>query len=500
MTTLKARAVASACAATGLLGLGTGDALADSFAYTGAVQQYTVPAGVHSVHAVATGARGGNGGGRGATTTTDLWVQPGEVLYVLVGGDGGYGAGQPGGFNGGGGTSDYGGGGAGGGATDIRRAAGDLATRVLVAGGGGGAGAWHGGGDAGAPGDGDAGYGHGGGAGTPAAGGEGGWSSVGGTGASGVLGTGGRAGIYFYPPYEGAGGGGGGYYGGGGGGSFAGGGGGSSFFGVTVWSRSTSFAGSSAAVEITPNPVGTDVGSVSFADTPTTGTSAPKTVTFHNDGADAVTLQGIDFDYADGAAGDDFLVSSGTCGGTVAPGASCIIRVRFNPQGTGASSSGLLLTPVVAGTGAALPLVRVALSGTATGLPQGPKGDTGAQGLTGATGATGVQGATGPTGAAGATGAQGPQGEKGATGDAGADGQVRLTSCRITTKKRLLCDAVIDGRYVTITFVDAKGNVALVRNGKRYATARLARSKRGTPRLVKVKRLRRLQRGRYLAR
>lgn len=55
-------------------------------------------------------------------------------------------------------------------------------------------------------------------------------------------------------------------------------------------------------------------------------------------------------------------------------------------------------------------------------IPQGLKGDTGAQGPQGEKGETGAQGPQGPKGDTGAQGIQGPQGEKGETGDTGPQG------------------------------------------------------------------------------
>jgi hypothetical protein len=539
------RAMIFACAATAALVAGpTGDAFAapatTTFSPTGAEQQYTVPAGVYSIHALATGGAGGAGqragGGRGATVEADLPVTPGQVLYVLVGGNGASGRGAVGGFNGGGSsTSGYDGGSSGGGASDIRTASTDLSTRVLVAGGGGGGGSsWSAtpyGGDAGAPGGGNDSYGSAGGAGTQIAGGTAGWSNVGGGGGEGSPGQGGIAGTYWYPPYHGGGAGGGGYFGGGGGGSFSGGGGGSNFFGPEATNTLTSFAGSSPAVAVTPNELAASPGSLTFAGTPTQSTSAPKAVTIHNDRPNPVMITGTDFDTSSGRQGDDYLVGSSTCGGNLASGATCVLRVRFNPQGTGASASVLQIN-ILDTIDATRHTLSVPVWGTATGLPQGPTGTTGATGATGTTGATGAQGLVGPTGAqgpvgatgttgttgttgaigpigltgakgatgaTGTTGAQGAPGTDGAPGAAGADGTVKLTSCRITSKKRLLCDATIDGRAVTITFVDAQGNVSLVRNGVHYANGKIKSTSRGR-KLVNLKRLRPLVRGHYSAR
>jgi hypothetical protein len=69
-----------------------------SFGYTGAVQTYTVPAGVGSITLQIAGAGGGGGGadeggaggngGSGATVTATLLVQGGSVLSIYVGGGG----------------------------------------------------------------------------------------------------------------------------------------------------------------------------------------------------------------------------------------------------------------------------------------------------------------------------------------------------------------------------------------------------------------------------
>jgi len=129
-------------------------ALTDTFAYTGAVQSWTVPAGITSVYVQAIGAAGGAGtkvGGAGARVQGTLAVTPGETLNIYVGGGGAAGAaGATGGWNGGGngqGTTGSGGGGA----TDLRQSGTAVANRVIVAGGGGGGGAWGVGGGAGYP-------------------------------------------------------------------------------------------------------------------------------------------------------------------------------------------------------------------------------------------------------------------------------------------------------------------------------------------------------------
>jgi hypothetical protein len=220
-----------------------------TFTFTGAEQQFTVPAGVSSIHVVLIGGRGGAygslaAGGMGARVEGDLAVSPGMQLFIEVGGNGPDDTEQqtPGGFNGGGvgGGSETGLGYAagGGGASDIRTVSrtfpGTLESRLVIAAGGGGA-AWSSsgsapGGNAGQPGGGP---GNGGSPGTASAGGAGGPASEGMNGFDGVLGVGGGGGNGWLP----GGGGGGGRYGGGGGaagdptttGMGGGGGGGSSF-------------------------------------------------------------------------------------------------------------------------------------------------------------------------------------------------------------------------------------------------------------------------------
>ncbi|MDO7877627.1 T9SS type A sorting domain-containing protein [Hymenobacter sp. ASUV-10] len=240
--------------------------MATSYAYTGGVQTYTVPAGITAVQVTATGASGGThntfvaGHLNGAVVRATLTVVPGEVLTV-VGGQGGNGSftlfNGAGGYNGGTGRNS----GGGGGATDVRRASsagstGDyLPSRnaLVVAGGSGGAGfdnptlynALGGGGGVPNGGDGQ-------GRGTPglgatqtAAGGGG----VSGSGATGGTGNNGGARCA---------GGGGGYYGGGGAATSTGGsgGGGGSSWVMPTGSRDISYSLAPAigngSVSITP--------------------------------------------------------------------------------------------------------------------------------------------------------------------------------------------------------------------------------------------------------
>ena len=86
--------------------LASGQVQTETFNYTGAMQTWTVPAGVTSVTVEAWGAQGqtnagGNvAGGLGGYATGDLTVTPGQVLNIFVGGGGAQST--AGGFNGGG--------------------------------------------------------------------------------------------------------------------------------------------------------------------------------------------------------------------------------------------------------------------------------------------------------------------------------------------------------------------------------------------------------------
>lgn len=476
-----------------------------TFTYTGGVQAYTVPAGVYLLNVTAVGATGGqaniNGsaaGGRGGVVASDVPVTPGQVLSIYVGGNGAGGAYTAGGYNGGGDAAPYNYGSSGGGASDIRTTAGDLASRLLVAGGGGGSGAGYNvsapGGSAGNPagqsGGGANSYGCPGAGGTQSAGGTGGCANGNRNGGDGSLGQGGTAGFYFYPPYEAAGGGGGGYYGGGGGGSFAGGGGGSDFVEASAFLTSYSLDSTSTPsvtvqpiVDVIPNPA-----SLTFAGTSTQGTSAPQAVTLTN--VDSVSLQivGESFDYSNGQNGDDYFVSSGTCGGTIAAGATCQLEVRFNPQGTGSSSSGMFINTT--DNSGVTDVAYVALGGTATGLPQGPAGTTGttgAAGSTGSAGSTGPQGPVGTQGAKGSAGTHGSTGNKGATGPRGLAAKYRfgvVFSCHLTARNRRVTCMVFDpgsfGRRLT-------ANLTAVHNdGDSDADVQASGSARGSKAVARI--------------
>lgn len=214
-----------------------------TFAFTGAVQTYTVPAGVTNIQIECWGAQGGTGtgfdgvegtGGLGGYAIGELAVTPGQVLEVYVGGAGAMFG--PGGFNGGGQAgTNYGA--AGGGASDVRTGAYALGDRVIVGGGGGGGtfGSYghfggEGGGLVGGMGDSGDGFTAGSG-GTQVAGGAAGCCY--GAASAGTFGLGAGPGDYHNA------GGGGGWYGGGSGAGHAGAGGGSSYIAGVVAGSTT---------------------------------------------------------------------------------------------------------------------------------------------------------------------------------------------------------------------------------------------------------------------
>ncbi len=198
-----------------------------NFSYTGAPSIWVVPPCVTSLDIVIAGAEGGgvggSNGGDGAIITATIPVLPGDIIEIIVGGQGGcptpgYNGGGTG-FNSSDGNPNYGSCG-GGGSTNI------LVNGVLtaVASGGGGCGGgsdvFNGGGNGGCL-IGTAGvstYGAGGGPGTQVAGGAGGapWA---GTPPGGQPGTSGQGGMGGQWQTASGGGGGGGYFGGGGGGN-----------------------------------------------------------------------------------------------------------------------------------------------------------------------------------------------------------------------------------------------------------------------------------------
>jgi glycine rich protein/type IX secretion system substrate protein/Big-like domain-containing protein len=240
------------------------NAQTSTYAYTGSMQTYVVPAGVTSINIDMSAAKGGDypgisTGGYGGRVQATMAVTPLQTYNVFIGAVGANGGGGivgAGGSNSGGGAnggsgSNSNGGAAGGGSTDLRFGGTALANRVIVAGAGAG-GAWDCG-ENGGPGGGLTG-GNGYACGvyfSPVAGGSqtgGGY----GTQTNGSLGAGGNAYCCFWGS-----GGGGGYYGGGG--MYSGSGGGGSSYpasaggSITAITHTQGYCATNGSMVITVN-------------------------------------------------------------------------------------------------------------------------------------------------------------------------------------------------------------------------------------------------------
>jgi hypothetical protein len=89
--------------------------------------------------------------------------------------------------------------------------------------------------------------------------------------------------------------------------------------------QAVALSGTGQSVVVSPT-------SLSFGTMAVGGTSAPQTVTVTNLNSITVTFTGIVFA---GTSAGDYLISSNTCGATIAGGASCSVGVEFKPTTTG---------------------------------------------------------------------------------------------------------------------------------------------------------------------
>jgi LruC domain-containing protein len=294
-----------------------------TFDYLGAPHQFVVPPGVTQLDVTLAGGQGGRCGGcpvtvvggQGAAFSTVLTVMPGDVLDLIVGGQGAPGSGAAGGGGGGGSFILLNG------------------TPLAIAGGGGGAG---GGASGGAGGSGGSGAGGGGGALGGGGGGGGGWSSPGAGGGSGAGGGGAGGGG------GGSGGGGGGFggFGGGGGGGSGGGGGGGYTGGTGCHPTIIATGGTNYSTTTVVNlPGQTGNGQITF----TFPSSAPATYSWEQGPwsacASGAQTRSVDCVRSDGARASAGSFAASLCGAST-PQASLPCPWPFNVGYTGTGYTG----------------------------------------------------------------------------------------------------------------------------------------------------------------
>ena len=178
---------------------------------------------------------------------------------------------------------------------------------------------------------------------------------------------------------------------------------------------------------VVPSPASLGFGSQA------TGTiGVAKTITLTSSGEAPLVVDRVRIE---GGHAEEFLDAADTCAGeTIAPDATCTVKLRFAPSAEG--SRGAVLKVFSNAPGDAL---AVALSGTGTSPasqgtgPAGPAGPEGPAGSVGPTGATGATGATGPAGPQGPVGPQGPPGRDArvtCTAGKAKNGKVKVT-CKV---------------------------------------------------------------------
>lgn len=174
-------------------------------------------------------------------------------------------------------------------------------------------------------------------------------------------------------------------------------------------------------------------GPVAFPEQAANTIGSAKQVTVTNTGSNLLHIGQAYTEAEDEASAPDFLVAANTCSGkTLALDQSCTIQVRFAPSRLTATSTARLVveSDVPGGSGS------VALTGTSTGLPQGPTGPAGAGGAKGDKGDSGAGGAAGAPGPAGPQGPEGPAGPVSVvSGSANGSGQPTIT---VDSKGRLV--------------------------------------------------------------
>jgi hypothetical protein len=155
--------------------------------------------------------------------------------------------------------------------------------------------------------------------------------------------------------------------------------------------------------------------------------SEAQEVTVTNTGDQPLEISGVSIHAEEAASRGEFLLAEDDCtGGTVAPGATCSVVVRYAPSRAEVTSNAALVfkTNTTAGV-EEVPLTATSIKQpvvTGPEGPAGPEGSTGSEGPKGAEGEKGAEGAKGAEGPAGPSGPAGPTGPAGSTGPAGQNG------------------------------------------------------------------------------
>jgi hypothetical protein len=221
----------------------------------------------------------------------------------------------------------------------------------------------------------------------------------------------------------------------------------------------------SAFVRLDAPALSPSTSGLTFGTQPQSTVSAGQSVTLTNAGSARLHVSAT----FSGADADDFLLSQNTCaGGSVAPGSTCSMTVKFAPNASGARSGTLVLT-----SNAPSSPDGVSLSGTGGSLPQGSQGPAGANG------------------ANGANGAQGAQGPPGLQGPAGRSAKITCSKKKVHRKTKTVCKVSTLAPGKTITAV----HLALTRG---HTPAARASAKHGGS--LALKPVRRLRSGRYTLR
>lgn len=116
-----------------------------------------------------------------------------------------------------------------------------------------------------------------------------------------------------------------------------------------------------------------------FPSTPDGTLSQPETVTISNSGQADLSINSLSLA---GSNASDYIISSNGCLGSVAPGQSCQLMIRFAPQAEGTRSA----VVQIASNDFANSPDDVPLSGTGGAVPPGPVGGAGSPGPTGSVG------------------------------------------------------------------------------------------------------------------